>query len=141
MGDFLNIFFRNLRKHIKGKITDEEFKQYLQDEEYINDTIIDICYFCDNQSFDILKGGKDCYEYITNKMSHMIPAYKNDMEETHYLGLLCNWLHSKGIPIFSNAKKYPELNIIICKCCGRILGVKLDKWYFPYLGYIDDIPF
>lgn len=135
----MNTFFRNLRVHTNGNITETEFQQFLEDEEYINNSKVNICYFCDNESFDILEGGKDCYDYIGNRMYKMVVNYENDIEQTHHLGLLCNWLNKKGVPIFADAEKHPELNLIICKSCGRILGVKLDEWYFPYLGYMDDV--
>lgn len=130
----MNEFFNRLKKYCVNP-SEEEFNNMLQDEEYLDSDkkILNTCFFCNNDKFDIIKGGVDVYKYIGDKMeSH------EDIEEVHQLGLLCNWLNFHGIPIFANGEKFPNLQLLICKNCGKILGVYLDGWRFPYLGYLDN---
>lgn len=129
----MNTFFTTLKKYYPAGIKQEDFEKVLQDEEYINGNELKMCFFCNSESFDIISGGGDVYDYVGNRMQESI----SNIEECHHLGLLCNWLNFHGVPIFANREKFPNLKLLICKDCGQILGVYLDKWYFPYLGYVD----
>lgn len=128
----MNQFFQSLKEQVSDiKMNTEIFTQMLIDEEYIEGETLLTCFFCNKNHFDIMRGGKEVYEYIGNKIMGA------SIEELHHLGLLCNWLNFYGVPIFADANRFPDLAILFCKDCGRILAVKLDKWYYPYCGYFD----
>ncbi len=139
----MNEFMKMLKKqNVDGKIDTEKFTQMLIDEEYLVNGQLQTCYFCGNENFDIMVGGRDVYEYIGNRMQNIFTNNENTEkaeEEVHNLGLLCNWLNFHGIPIFKDAEKFPKLSLIFCKNCGRVLGIKLDTWYYPYCGYFDNV--
>lgn len=137
-----NGFLELLKKqHSDKKINTELFMQMLTDEEYLSDEAIQNCFFCGNQGFDIVRGGEDVYEYIAYRMQgvELHDNIEYHFEEVHHLGLLCNWLNFHGIPIFADAEKFPDIALIYCKNCGQVLGIKLDKWYYPYCGYFDEV--
>lgn len=128
-------------QNMNKKIDTNIFTQMLIDEEYLTEDGLQNCYFCDNEHFDIIRGGKDVYEYIANRIQS-INSYDNADEhfkEVHQCGLLCNWLNFHGVPVFSNADEFPNLALLYCKNCGRILGIKLEKWYYPYCGFFDEL--
>lgn len=135
-------FISMLRKQcMDEKMNTEKFTQMLIDEEYLVNNQLQNCYFCDNEKFDIIQGGYDVYRYIQSRVEGIYKNHKlmeDSVEEIHYTGLLCNWLNFHGIPIFADADKFPDLALLYCKNCGRILGIKLDKWYYPYCGFFDD---
>lgn len=137
----MNQFFYTLKKQATNvKMNTEIFTQMLIDEEYIENNTLKTCYFCNRNHFDIMRSGKDVYEYIGKRMKdnqYLHLKLKESIEEIHHLGLLCNWLNFHGIPIFADAEKFPDLAILFCSDCGRVLGIKLDKWYYPYCGYLD----
>ena len=128
--DYLNDICVNLNT--------ESFKECLKDEEFIEDNLLTSCYYCEGISFDIIKSGVDCYDYLGNLMNKYSTDVNNNLYNIHLFGLLCNWFHSKGIPVFKDAQEYPNLSILICNDCGKIVGVKLDNfldWEYPYLKF------
>ena len=132
MSDFLDYLNANCKN-----LSSEEFKEFLIDEEYIEDNYLKTCYYCENDSFDMFKSAVDVYDYLNELSFKYSRDINNNKKNIHLYGLLCNWFHSKGIPIFANAKEHPNLSVLVCNHCGKIVGVKLNEgldWEYPYLN-------
>lgn len=128
-------FLDYLNKNCKN-LNSKEFKECLINEEYIENNVLKTCYYCKNESFDVFNSGIDVYDYLAKLMDKYTIDVSSNLRNIHQFGLLCNWFHSKGVPVFAKANEHPNLSILICKNCGKILGVKLDKgldWEYPYL--------
>lgn len=131
MSKFLDYLNNNCKD-----LSSKEFKNYLIDEEYIEDNALKTCYYCENHSFDIFKSAIDVYKYLENLIDKYSRDINNNKKNIHLYGLLCNWFHSRGIPVFAKAEEHPNLSVLICKNCGKIVGVKLNDdsdWEYPYL--------
>lgn len=127
--DYLNVNYKNL--------SSKEFKESLIDEEYIEDNALKTCYYCENHSFDIFKSAIDVYEYLKNLINKYSSDVHKNEKNIYEFGLLCNWFHSRGIPVFAKAKEHPNLSVLVCNHCGKIVGVKLNEgldWEYPYLN-------
>ena len=131
MSKFLDYLNKNC-KYLNSK----EFKNFLIDEEYIEDNALKTCYYCENHSFDVFKSAVDVYNYLNELICKYSSDIDNNKKNIHLYGLLCNWFHSRGIPVFAKAEEHPNLSVLICKNCGKIVGVKLNDdldWEYPYL--------
>lgn len=127
-------FFESLKKYFPNGITQEEWEQILIDEEYLEDNVLTSCFHCqDESSAIIINGSSNIFHYIEEQIQ------KSDILHMHYLEYAKDWLYSAGIFEIPNSEDAINMQAIICRNCGAVLGFSIrGELYYPYMGYLDD---